>query len=427
MIEALKLILLGAIAILVRFTVESSRDGWTEIAEGSALEDFWRLEAEKLGLLSPTAIASDRGLARLSGNLLGFATQLRVGEGIDGRAARIEVAGGNRVPADLELGPEPTGPQRLLSDGDVLTGDTTFDGKVWVTGDPTTIMAIMDSATRRLVQRFTQRGGTLGKGTLSLTCRLATSATPKDVLREMRALTDLAQRLEVGADAAARLARNALGDPVTQVRARCLELLAERFATHDVTRSTLRSALSDRDPLVRTTAACRLGPEGRPVLLAILAKAQTAASTLALAVRALGAELPPDLLARLLRLAGARRHPELAQAVLEALPPSVGPEVAGEVLGFVQTGPAELQPLALATVGRIGSVALVLDLRAIANDRQRPADVRRAARDAIAMIQARSGAAAGDLALADGGAGTVSLATGDGRVSLPEQRHLEPD
>lgn len=419
MYEAIKLMLFGALVLLGRLVVDSSMSGGDDTTENTGWDEYLWREAEEAGLLQATVVPSDTGLARLSGNLQGFAAQMTAGRGMDGRSALIEIHGGDRIPADLQLGPEPAGP-RLLSRADVLTGDATFDARVWVTGDPAAILAVTDSATRRHVRRFTERGGTLRDGTFSLTVRLPDIATPKDVVDQMRALTDLAQRLEVGADAAARLARNALHDPVAQVRVRCLELLAAQFASHDVTRPTLRSALSDRDPLVRATAACHLGPEGRPVLLAIVAKAQTAASTLAMAVQALGTELPPDLLARLLRLAGTRRHAELAQAVLEALPPSVGPAVAAEVLGFAQACPVDVQPLALATVGRIGSVAQVRDLRAITDDRQRPADVRRAARDAIAAIQARTGAAAGGLALAEDGAGTISLATSDGRVSLQD-------
>lgn len=412
----------GLVALLRKVLEARHEDSLDRVS----LERAWAEAARRAGLLSPSAVANDGGIVSLAGNLAGFEVRARWGAGFGEPAVLIEVRSHGRLPEDLELGPEPGGARQALSESDVLTADPEFDPLVWVKGEAATIAASLDVGTRRLLQRFTRRGGSVEAGVLRAPGRLTRSVRPAQVVAEMRALVDLAQRLEVGADAAAKLARNALHDPVAQVRARCLELLAAQFSSHDVMRPTLRSALSDRDPLVRATAACHLGPEGRPVLLAIVAKAQTAASTLAMAVRALGADLPPDLLARLLRLAGTRRHPGLTQALLEALPPTVGPAVAAEVLGFAQACPVDLRPLALATVGRIGSVAQVLDLRTIANERLRPNQVRRAARDAIAAIQARTGAAAGDLALAEAGAGTISLATSDGRVSLPEHRDREP-
>lgn len=366
-------------------------------------------------------------MVSLAGNLGGFEVEATWGTGLGASALMIELRCHGHLPDDLELGPEPGGPRRALNEKDVLTGDPEFDALVWVKGDPTTIVAAFDGGTRRLATRFTQRGAILMQGVLRAPSRLGRSAAPAQVVAAMRSLVELARRLAIQNELAVRLARNANRDPVARVRANCLDQLAERFPRDDGTTRAFRSALSDRDPLVRVTAARHLGAAGRPVLLSIVAKAQTATSTLVMAVQALGAHLPPGVTARILRRSASLRKPHLVRSVLDALPATIDPRVAEEVARFAHSCSTELQVPALTTLGRIGSVALVPRLRALADDRLRPREMRRAAREAIAAIQARAGGTAGELALAEGNAGAISLATSDGRVTLDEHQDRESD
>ena len=71
-------------------------------------------------------------------------------------------------------------------------------------------------------------------------------------------------------------------------------------------------------------------------------------------------------------------------------------------------------------LGRVGTVAAVAPLREAA---ERRGDLRSAARQAIAEIQARlAGAEPGQLSLAGGEAGALSLADGEpGRLTLAEE------
>jgi hypothetical protein len=79
-------------------------------------------------------------------------------------------------------------------------------------------------------------------------------------------------------------------------------------------------------------------------------------------------------------------------------------------------------------LGRVGTVAAVVPLREAA---EQGGDLRRAARQAIAEIQARlAGAEPGQLSLAGGEAGALSLADGEpGRLTLAagEPRLAPPD
>jgi HEAT repeat protein len=88
-------------------------------------------------------------------------------------------------------------------------------------------------------------------------------------------------------------------------------------------------------------------------------------------------------------------------------------------IDFVRTAAAR-------SLGRAGSIAAVLPLREAEEGHPRDADLRRIAREAVAAIQARCGAASpGQLTLAEGEPGRLSLVEGEeGRLSLAEpSRH----
>ena len=79
---------------------------------------------------------------------------------------------------------------------------------------------------------------------------------------------------------------------------------------------------------------------------------------------------------------------------------------------------------AAAALGQVGSAAAVLPLKELGAHGNATTSERRAARQAIAEIQYRAhGASPGQLSLAEGDAGALSLAGDDpaGRVSLAEK------
>ena len=95
------------------------------------------------------------------------------------------------------------------------------------------------------------------------------------------------------------------------------------------------------------------------------------------------------------------------------------PEDEGLLVEALASEDAQVAVAAAVAVGRAGTVAAVGPLREAA---ERGGDLRRAARQAVAEIQARlTGAAPGQLTLAGGEAGALSLAEGEpGRLSLAE-------
>ena len=115
-----------------------------------------------------------------------------------------------------------------------------------------------------------------------------------------------------------------------------------------------------------------------------------------------------------------------ARACLEALGQRGRPEAEGLLLEALRSEDAPVSVAAAQALGRAGTVTAVAPLREAA---ERSADLRRAARQAIAEIQARlAGAEPGQLSLADGEAGALSLADGEpGRLSLADEAVVPRD
>jgi len=335
--------------------------------------------------------------------------------------------------------------------GDLQLGDPTFDSAVFVQGPPALLFALLDAPTRRqAVQAMVWDVVVVAGGQLRV--RLPeSSATLLPTM--LRPLLVLAERLRQPADIAAVLAAHVRDETMAEVRRLNLLALAREYPEHAATRDALRHALSDDDDEIRLRAALMLGPEGLPVLREMALRETGDESCTARAVEALGPELGGEtahaLLARALR---ERRH-LLARAAMVVLA-RVGDtealrtlsrilavekgdlaEAAAVALGGSNRAAAEaplvaaldhatdfVRQAAAQGLGRVGSIAAVLPLREAEEGYPGDTALRRAAREAVAAIQARSGEASpGRLTLAEGESGRLSLTEGnEGRLSLAE-------
>jgi HEAT repeats len=280
------------------------------------------------------------------------------------------------------------------------------------------------------------------------TARLGRPERLPDVLA---AALELAGRLAPPADVARRIAENLRDEPEPGVRSRSLTALAREFPKHPATREALLAAREDPDAEVRLRAALELGDEGREALLALAGGEGAEDATTARAVTALGPRLDsaaarkllgqalrtrriataqagmeilghrggPDAVATLARVLAVEKG-ELAVAAADALGTTHAPGAEAPLVHALDSPSRELRHAAARALGRAGTAAAVPPLKAAES---RHADLARAARQAIAEIQARlTGAEPGQLSLAtaEGEAGRLSLADADpaGRLTL---------
>jgi HEAT repeat protein len=261
-------------------------------------------------------------------------------------------------------------------------------------------------------------------------------------------ILDFARRLVPPADIPGRLAANARQDPVDTVRLRNLETLRREYPHHGETQRALREACRDAHDVVRLFAASSLGAEGREVLLQLTTTAGDSCASRA--VTALGAELSAAMALDLLADALAKRRFATAEACIGVLAGRGGglsvtafsralvvergrvavaaaralghpglPDAQGVLLqhgiGHAEAG---VRAAAARALGEIGTVEAVLPLIELGG-RGGP-EVRESALAAVASIQSRlQGAAPGQLSVAHGEGGTLSLAREGGELSLP--------
>jgi len=236
------------------------------------------------------------------------------------------------------------------------------------------------------------------------------------------------------------------------VRLANIQLLARAHAAHPATREALLAALGDQDATVRVQAAIAVGPEGRAVLFETATKEGVEDELAAKAIVALGEEFPiSDAIERLQRTrrsdatalpcacidAISRARTPEAVAVLAGVLTDAREDVAVAAAQGLAASPSEEGERALVAslghdvaavriaaadaLGRIGSPQAVTPLRECAGAHRFDGALRRAARQAIVEIQARvTGASPGQLSLAAGDAGQITLVEEDqrGQVSL---------
>lgn len=352
---------------------------------------------------------------------------------------------------------------------EIELGDETFDAAVEVRGAPERVRALLDADTRAVV--LAMLAGTLhvtGRRPLPLRGSVEmvdgnlravlddqpSPPTPQELRDTLLALFDLAERFRPPREVAARLAASLAGEPIWQVRLHGLRLLATSFPDHAATPTALRRALDDEHPEVVIDAALLIGQEGIEKLVDLVGRGEADDAVAAQAVHALGDLLPVEvglpLLHRSLRLrriatAKACIHAlataegeeveellskvvsieqgELAVEAAKALRRRAGGEAEETLLRALGRGDPDLTLAAVEALGHVGSVRAVPFLRDAGEASGASADLRRAARQAVAEIQSRlPGASPGQLSLAGGEAGRVSLADDDprGQVSFPE-------
>ena len=329
---------------------------------------------------------------------------------------------------------------------EIEVGDEVFDDAFLVDGPIRPVCARLDAAMRRQLVRASAVCNPLDIDSGQIRVEVSDKVLP----RILPLLLDIHRQLAEPVDVERRIAKNARRDPKAGVRlANLLLLIRERPGDPETLRA-LRGACSDASPQVRLQAALALGEEGRNVLLKLAESSPDDASG-AEAVLHLGGKLPLEsarsILSRSLRkglfltaraclkVLGQRRGAaigtlervmteekgELAAAAALAL--GTTDEAAAEppLLHALQSDDSDLQEAAATALGRVGSVAAVQPLKEAAESTWFDLGLRRAARQAIAEIQARlEGASPGQLSLAEAEAGQLSLAPFEaGQLSLP--------
>jgi hypothetical protein len=238
------------------------------------------------------------------------------------------------------------------------------------------------------------------------------------------AAVDVARHLRRPLDAAARLAANARHDPLPGVRLANLKTLVRECPAHAAVQPALQAAAEDDpDAEVRLAAALMMGRDGRPFLATLAADGALDDS---LSARALDALVPPpeDGRTRAILLAALRpgpaggpHRPLTARAGVDALRRSgdlASLALLAEVLAS-QKGVIALA--AVKALAALGTAGVVLPLQEAAQAHE-PA-VRDAAREAVLDVQARLTGSGGEVSLAAGDTGQVSLLDdARGRVSV---------
>jgi len=349
----------------------------------------WREAARLLGLPDDAVRIGLRGVElRSTSDGTGVSVALRSHRGLaaadpagQGLRTAIAIDPVMPLPSDLELGPESAGARiaKVVRGRDLETGDASFDREVEVRGDRVVVAALLDRGTRVRVRDAIREGFRVANGRLWGSVD-GVIVDPPTLAATVRRLRRLVRALTPPADPVPRLADIARLDPDPGVRRLVLSLLVSRFRDRPETPATLRRALRDREPAVRLEAALALGPEGQVELRFLAERNDVADAARSAAVAALGNRLPAQRAVELLDVALDRGLPLLAAALVD-------------------------------TLGTVDSEAARRRLMAVT----RGDDPGLAARAARAL-----GVEPGQLALADGEAGELALASEDdvGRVAL---------
>jgi len=429
----------------------------------------WRSVAERLGLRELESATPFAGNPRLTGRAERRRVQFeRYTQGKYLSFTQVTVEGNSGITLRREGSTIATNGR---GEREIELGDDDFDAEVEVHGAPERVRALLDAETRVIVRRMlggllelpgrppvTIRGTVvLADGELrALFAEQPTPPTPRELSEGLGALLALAERFQRPANVAQRLASSIEHEPQWPVRLRGLELLSTSYPNDPATVAASRHALADELAEVRLQAAIALGEEGQGMLLEIASGERVEDATAAHAIDVLGDRFPADLGMSLLqqalrlrrlhtadacihvlgRVGGTAASPLLAKvlsreigplavAAAQALGKSGGPEAEEALLDALGRGAPDLRIPVIEALGHTGSVRAVLPIKNAAEGPDSDADVRRAARQAVAEIQSRlPGATPGQVSIAEGEAGQLSIADDDprGRVSLPEGR-----
>ncbi len=320
---------------------------------------------------------------------------------------------------------------------DVATGDPLFDRNVRVQGPAALALALLNAPAR-------QRVADLLQGVVPNLKGVMVSASVEHGMLEVEVWDDafdpqgarlgcvlknalaVARHLTAPEDAVRLLAGNLRKEREAGVRLQRLLTLVREFPDRLETREALLTARKDGSDEVRLRAALALGDEGLATLRALIEDGESGKAGDAQAARAiatLGDLLPTARVKTLLAQALGAGRKETARACLAALG-RPGSRIDSEelLLRALADTEAEVAKAAAQALGQLGTIDAVGPLREHASALL-PSELRTAARQAVAEIQARlTGAEPGQLTLADGEAGALSLAGEAGGLSLSEDR-----
>ena len=360
--------------------------------------------------------------------------------GDKGHSVRVTV----QVPAPPDFHKVKIQPEGgILFGREAEIGDRPFDDKFFLEGPPRLIFALLDARTRRLIMELRSQFS-IASGELQ-----AIVGRDENLTEVLRLLLDLGKRISPPFNVVERIVENAGQDPDPGVRLQNLLLLIRELSWSPETDAALHRACSDSSPEIRLCAAKQLGAEGRAVLLDLAEKLEDDGVS-AEALSIVGGELPFERVDAILHLALRRRRlfsahaclgmiashgaaavdrlakvldresGELAPAAAEALGTTGSPAAEPALIQALQRDEVEIKVAAAHALGKVGSTEAVLPLKEAAE--RFDLNLRRATRQAIAEIQSRAqGASPGQLSLADGEAGRLSLSDQSGQLSLPRE------
>jgi HEAT repeat protein len=348
---------------------------------------------------------------------------------------------------------------------DIQTGDPAFDAAAVVEGARDLVFALLDADTRRQVRALmgpgmdpaagpSQEPFTVEHGALRAVIEESVFDYESAIAAHTGPLLALAQRLVAPQDLPQRLVETIGREPVPAVRARALAALASEYPDTPLTRSTAQALLADAAAEVRLQAALALGEAGDPVLVQIASDEATPDGIAARALAKLGARIGRERAQLILKgavpvrrdrtavacikILAARADDEVVRALIRALR-LASDEVSAEAAhGLGRTGlPAAESGLldalvhsasmvrlaAVQALGRMGTAVCIPALKQAGAARSATDELREAARDAVAAVQARlPGATPGQLSLAAGDAGQLSLpADNSGAVTVTDE------
>lgn len=347
-------------------------------------------------------------------------------------------------PPDLEkVRLRPQGNVQLTREIEI--GDRAFDDQFEIDGPVWLVSAMLDEKTRGLMLEIGRVSLLLGE--------LRANALDDEIARVLPRLLKLRERLSEPIDVPRRLAVNATKDSLPGVRLHNLLVLVRELPDDPMTAEALQTARTDPSREVRLRVARALGAEGRS-LLRELAEELYDDAVSGEAIATLGRELPFESASAILQRALGRRHLRTARSCLrsigrgkaagavgllakvldrergdlaviaaQALGSTGSPAAEAPLLRALQLDHAELRVAAAKELGHLGSAAAVLPLKEAAELYRHDAELRRAARQAVAQIQSRvQGASPGQLSLTGAEEGQLSLADDPvGQLSLPPE------
>jgi hypothetical protein len=326
---------------------------------------------------------------------------------------RFAVLPSRPFPPKLEI--RPRGSHEV---GGFLTGDPQFDRTVFVKGDESWLAARLDRKVRGAILGLSSRGRLrVENGQLKIRFNIVEgSAAADDALAPA---IDLCLALSGEIDLVRARIENAKNDPFPDVRTTCLKtLLADGSSEAGALAIEM---LQDPDPAVRLAAAASAGERGVAAIGAIANDASADAQVRAEAIARYANNVDADEARRLFgELCKGVQPPRVLAAIANSIG-RIGGDFENELIEILEKGDRLAQVEATIALRRIGTIACVGPLLALADRTAAPEEIRALARRTVGKIQDAARGEAGRLSMVHGeGEGELSLA-GTGGLSLGDE------